>query len=86
MPRNRSRSLLATIFSSLCVFPSFFHKITIRDAANQALDEELARDPRVIIIGEEVAQYDGAYKVSEQNKHKSEELQNTTRGNIAPVM
>lgn len=34
----------------------------MRDALNQALDEELARDERVFVMGEEVAQYDGAYK------------------------
>ena len=38
--------------------------MTVRDALNQAIDEELARDERVFLIGEEVAQYDGAYKVS----------------------
>ncbi len=26
--------------------------------------EEMARDPNVLLLGEEVAQYDGAYKVS----------------------
>jgi len=30
-----------------------------------AMDEEIARDERVFLMGEEVAQYDGAYKVSE---------------------
>lgn len=39
-------------------------QMTVRDALNSALDEELARDDRVFILGEEVAQYDGAYKVS----------------------
>lgn len=39
-------------------------KITVRDALNQAMDEELQRDDRVFLLGEEVAQYDGAYKVS----------------------
>jgi pyruvate dehydrogenase E1 component beta subunit len=39
-------------------------EITVRDALNQALDEELARDKRVMLIGEEVAQYNGAYKIS----------------------
>jgi len=29
-----------------------------------AMDEEIARDERVFLMGEEVAQYDGAYKVS----------------------
>ncbi|XGW28241.1 hypothetical protein V3C99_008217 [Haemonchus contortus] len=38
--------------------------ITVRDALNQAMDEEIKRDDRVFLIGEEVAQYDGAYKVS----------------------
>ncbi|VDO23101.1 unnamed protein product [Heligmosomoides polygyrus] len=38
--------------------------ITVRDALNQAMDEEFKRDDRVFLIGEEVAQYDGAYKVS----------------------
>ncbi|HEX8564285.1 MAG TPA: pyruvate dehydrogenase complex E1 component subunit beta [Pyrinomonadaceae bacterium] len=38
--------------------------LTIRDALNQALREEIVRDENVFIIGEEVAQYDGAYKVT----------------------
>lgn len=38
--------------------------ITMREALRQALDEEMARDPTVILMGEEVGQYDGAYKVS----------------------
>lgn len=38
--------------------------ITYRDAINQAMAEELARDSDVFIMGEEVAQYKGAYKVT----------------------
>lgn len=38
--------------------------LTVRDALNSAIDEEMERDERVFILGEEVAQYDGAYKVS----------------------
>jgi pyruvate dehydrogenase E1 component beta subunit len=38
--------------------------ITYRDALNQALREEMARDDRVFLMGEEVAVYQGAYKVS----------------------
>jgi pyruvate dehydrogenase E1 component beta subunit len=38
--------------------------LTYRDALNEALREEMARDPDVFMMGEEVAQYDGAYKVS----------------------
>lgn len=40
-------------------------QLNVRDALNQAMDEELERDERVFLLGEEVAQYDGAYKVSE---------------------
>ncbi|UIZ28163.1 hypothetical protein KXD40_004090 [Peronospora effusa] len=39
-------------------------KMTVRDALNTALDEELARDDEVFLMGEEVAEYNGAYKVS----------------------
>ncbi len=39
--------------------------ITYRQAINDALAEELDRDEKVIIMGEEVAEYDGAYKVTE---------------------
>lgn len=38
-------------------------QLTVRDALNTALDEEIARDEKVFLMGEEVAQYDGAYKV-----------------------
>jgi len=40
-------------------------RITYRKALNDALAEELARDENVFILGEEVAQYNGAYKVTE---------------------
>lgn len=38
--------------------------LTVRDALNQAMDEEMARDGRVFLLGEEVALYNGAYKIS----------------------
>ena len=38
--------------------------ITYRDALNQALREEMQRDPTVFLMGEEVGLYQGAYKVS----------------------
>ncbi len=38
--------------------------LTIRDALNQALREEIIRDENVFVMGEEVAEYDGAYKVT----------------------
>ena len=40
-------------------------QITYREAIREALDEELANDKNVILMGEEVAQYNGAYKVTQ---------------------
>jgi pyruvate dehydrogenase E1 component beta subunit len=39
--------------------------VTFREALRQAMDEEMERDPAVILLGEEVGQYNGAYKVSQ---------------------
>ena len=39
-------------------------EITYREALNQALTEEMERDPDVFLMGEEVGLYNGAYKVS----------------------
>ncbi|KAK7860508.1 pyruvate dehydrogenase e1 component subunit beta-1 [Quercus suber] len=39
-------------------------KMTVRDALNSALDEEMSADPKVFLIGEEVGEYQGAYKIS----------------------
>ncbi|MCC6933819.1 MAG: pyruvate dehydrogenase complex E1 component subunit beta [Deltaproteobacteria bacterium] len=39
-------------------------ELSIREALNEALAEEMARDDRVFLMGEEVGYYDGAYKVS----------------------
>jgi pyruvate dehydrogenase E1 component beta subunit len=39
--------------------------MTIRDALRDAMAEEMRRDPDVFLIGEEVAEYQGAYKVSQ---------------------
>ena len=41
-------------------------KTTIRDALRDAMAEEMRRDDAVFLIGEEVAQYQGAYKVSRE--------------------
>ena len=39
--------------------------VTFREALRAAMDEEMARDDSVILLGEEVGQYNGAYKVSQ---------------------
>ncbi len=38
--------------------------VQYREALNEAMSEEMRRDPSVFLMGEEVAEYDGAYKVS----------------------
>ena len=38
--------------------------LQIREALRRAMTEEMRRDDRIFLIGEEVAQYNGAYKVS----------------------
>ncbi|GEM11935.1 pyruvate dehydrogenase E1 component subunit beta [Rhodotorula toruloides] len=39
-------------------------EMTVREALNSAMEEEMTRDETVFILGEEVAQYNGAYKVT----------------------
>lgn len=39
-------------------------EMTVRDALNSAMDEEMSRDTTVFLIGEEVGEYQGAYKIS----------------------
>lgn len=46
------------------VSASTLRKITVRDAINEAMCEEMDRDRRVFLLGEEVGLYNGAYKVS----------------------
>ena len=40
-------------------------EIAFREALREALREEMLRDDRVFLMGEEVAEYNGAYKVSQ---------------------
>ena len=39
--------------------------VTVREALRDAMAEEMRRDPRVFVMGEEVAEYQGAYKVTQ---------------------
>jgi len=59
---NRSRSICPV--RQLSTTPALGANLAVRDALNLALDEELAHDDRVYVMGEEVAQYDGAYKIT----------------------
>jgi len=40
-------------------------EIQFREALREAMNEEMRRDPKVLLMGEEVAEYNGAYKVSQ---------------------
>ena len=40
-------------------------QIAFREALREAMNEEMRRDERVLLMGEEVAEYNGAYKVSQ---------------------
>ena len=44
--------------------PADSPRMTVRDALNSALSEEMARDEKVFIMGEEVGEYQGAYKIT----------------------
>lgn len=39
-------------------------EMTVRDALNSAMEEEMLRDDKVFLLGEEVARYNGAYKIT----------------------
>lgn len=60
------RGLTRRSFSTSKVLSA--QQLTVRDALNSALDEEMERDERVFLLGEEVAQYDGAYKVRKKSR------------------
>ncbi|MCP9266234.1 Forkhead box protein J1 [Dirofilaria immitis] len=47
----------------LVTVPAPTNGIQVREAIRQALDEEMEKDDRVFLLGEEVAHYEGAYKV-----------------------
>jgi len=40
-------------------------EVTYLEAIRQALDEEMARDPSVVLIGEDIGVYGGAFKATE---------------------
>ncbi|KAK9498397.1 hypothetical protein O3M35_003040 [Rhynocoris fuscipes] len=62
LPSRKTLNMLRRAFSTSKQLSS--KTMTVRDALNTAMDEEMARDDKVILLGEEVANYDGAYKIS----------------------
>ena len=64
--RHFFNELSAPARARLVDFATYFMaEITYREALRQALAEEIERDPNVVVLGEEVAEYNGAYKVTE---------------------
>ena len=73
-PRSRIAPLKSTFQSRTSIpaivnrrryaTPSGVKEVAVRDALNEALAEELEANPKVFVLGEEVAQYNGAYKVT----------------------
>ncbi|KAI6692236.1 hypothetical protein NL676_019946 [Syzygium grande] len=62
--RERLRRSCAAATARLRGYATAAREMTVREALNTALDEEMSADPRVFLMGEEVGEYQGAYKVS----------------------
>ncbi|KAJ9076388.1 pyruvate dehydrogenase E1, beta subunit [Entomophthora muscae] len=60
---TRTNGMVARNFSVSAAAKSG-QTMTVRDALNSAIEEEMILDDKVFLLGEEVAQYNGAYKVS----------------------
>ena len=63
--RGLARSRRRRSCSPTCTRTDAMAVMTYREALNLALREEMRRDPRVFVMGEEVGLYDGAYKVTQ---------------------
>ncbi|POS84027.1 thiamine diphosphate-binding fold (THDP-binding) [Erysiphe pulchra] len=63
IPRVSSKIAISPQYRSYAK-ESGVKEYTVRDALNEALAEELEQNPNVFVLGEEVAQYNGAYKVT----------------------
>ncbi|KAG5617570.1 hypothetical protein H5410_017394 [Solanum commersonii] len=61
---NMNQFLLGSRVFASRKFSSATKEMTVRDALNSALDEEMSADPKVFIMGEEVGEYQGAYKIT----------------------
>ncbi len=63
VPAARASAAKAAAAEPLTAGPTT--SLTVRDALRDAMAEEMRRDPSVFLMGEEVAEYQGAYKVSQ---------------------
>lgn len=57
--------MLRVLFLQTNFKPDIMREIQFREALGEAMSEEMRRDDKVFLMGEEVAEYNGAYKVSQ---------------------
>ena len=62
--RTKMHSAAVRAFSSAAEPATGGTVLAVRDAINKGIEEEMLKDEDVFILGEEVAQYQGAYKVT----------------------
>ena len=62
---NLASSKSATVADPAIPAGTAMVKTTVREALRDAMAEEMRKDPRVFVMGEEVAEYQGAYKVTQ---------------------
>jgi elongation factor Tu len=61
-------------------------ELTVRQALNEAMAEEMRRDETVFVMGEEVAEYQGAYKVTRACSRNSVRAASSTRRSPSTVL
>lgn len=62
--RGNARRVLPVAAVARRNYASSTKEMTVREALNEAMSEEMEANPKVFVLGEEVAQYNGAYKVT----------------------
>ncbi|CAA7400163.1 unnamed protein product [Spirodela intermedia] len=68
IPTSMLQQSLQRILPGLAIlergYSTLGKEMTVREALNSALDEEMSADPKVFLMGEEVGEYQGAYKIT----------------------
>lgn len=62
--KGADQASAAALWAASKRFMSSENTITVREALNSAIDEEMSADSKVFVMGEEVGEYQGAYKVT----------------------
>jgi pyruvate dehydrogenase E1 component beta subunit len=60
LPRSTFQKVSAPALSRWRTYATAGKEMTVREALNEAMVEEMERNPKVFVLGEEVAQYNGA--------------------------